>query len=281
MTEPLFPELGEGGKLRKPPAVKPMEGHLWTASKSKLIDEYIHRFLLVTKHGAYLDLFAGPKGEQFNDDWSVKRVLERRSPNNPALRYYGLCDANPKQLTHLESLAKQHADSGHKIKIYRGDANVQIDRMLSDLPEMATFCLIDQRTLECTWDTVRKVAAHKQRYKIEVFYFLAQAWMDRAWKSTNDKGHLRQFWGRDDYETFIQLESVQRAQAFCRRFSQELAYAHVHPYSIHEKGSDSKTMYYMIHASDHPRAPVFMSEAYARVRRDNLDGAEQVSFLKD
>ena len=29
-------------------------GPLWTAEKASLIDEYSHRFLLVTKHGVYL-----------------------------------------------------------------------------------------------------------------------------------------------------------------------------------------------------------------------------------
>lgn len=28
---------------------------LWTAEKASLIDKYIHRFLLITKHGVYLE----------------------------------------------------------------------------------------------------------------------------------------------------------------------------------------------------------------------------------
>ena len=276
----LFPELGKGGKKKIPPYTKPMEGHIWTASKSKLIDEYIHRFLLVTKHGAYVDLFAGPQRETFSDDWSVKRVLERRSPDSPSLRYYAVCDANPSQVARLETLSRLHSHKPHQFKIYDGDANEQIEAMLDDLPDVPTFCLIDQRTLECRWETVRKVALHKDQYKIEIFYFLAQAWLDRSWKSTKDAERLHSWWGRDDYKDFIHLGSVYRAQAFCSRFKMELGYAYVHPFSIHEKGEDSKTMYYMIHASDHPRAPVFMSEAYNHVRRETAGGIEQLSFLK-
>ena len=279
-TDQLFPEFGDGGKKKKRPGTKPTQGHLWTASKSKLIDEYIHRFLLVTKRGAYVDLFAGPQGETFSDDWSVKRVLERRSPDNPSLRYYAVCDASPDQIVHLETLAHQHSNKPHRFNIYKGDANEHIDRMLDHLPDMPTFCLIDQRTLECSWETVRKVAMHKDQYKIEIFYFLAQAWIDRSWKSTKDTERLRRWWGQDDYEDFIRLGSVYRAQAFCERFEHELGYAHVHPFSIHEKGERSKTMYYMIHASDHPRAPVFMSEAYNYVQRETAGGVEQMSFLK-
>ena len=278
-TDQLFPELGDGGKEKRPP-LKPTEGHLWTASKSKLIEEYIHRFLLVTRHGAYLDLFAGPQSETFNNDWSVKRVLERRSRENPSLRYYAVCDVNPDQIAHLETLAHLHSDKPHQFKIYNGDANEQIDAILDDLPDMPTFCLIDQRTLECRWETVRKIASHKDRYKIEIFYFLAQAWFDRSWKSTKDAEHLKNWWGRRDYQDFVHLGSVYRAEAVCKRFNEELGYVHVHPFSIHEKGEGSKTMYYMIHASDHPRAPVFMSEAYNHVRRETAGGIEQMSFLK-
>ena len=57
---------------------------LRTAEKASLIDEYIHRFLLVTRHGVYLDLFAGPQRVDDTESWSVRRVLERRTAGNPS-----------------------------------------------------------------------------------------------------------------------------------------------------------------------------------------------------
>ena len=59
-------------------------------------------------------------------------------------------------------------------------------------PKTACFCLIDQRTFQCHWATVRAVAQRKQHddYKIEVFYFLAQGWIDRAWAGTRNAGLL-------------------------------------------------------------------------------------------
>ena len=42
------------GKPTKPKLVE-RGVPLWTAEKACLIDEYIHRFLLVTKHGVYME----------------------------------------------------------------------------------------------------------------------------------------------------------------------------------------------------------------------------------
>lgn len=281
-TFDLFPELGKGEKLPSKPLVQPVEGHLWTAQKSQLIAEYVHRFLLVTHHGVYIDLFAGPQGETFNDDWSVKRILELRSEGNPAIRHYAVCDRNREQVKRLRELESLHAHKSHEFRIYSGDANLKIGAMLSDAgigPRTATFCLIDQRTLECHWDTVRTISDYKPGYKIEIFYFLAQAWIDRAMKSTTKFARLSRWWGDEDYKRFIDLKSVERAWALCQKFK-DLGYTYVHPFSIHESGTVSKTMYYMIHASDHPKAQSLMAQAYNKVKGSTPAGEQQEFLLE-
>ena len=61
-TQSALFDLGPARPRRRPskPLVE-IGAPLWTADKSRLIDEYIHHFLLITKHGVYLDLFAGPQ----------------------------------------------------------------------------------------------------------------------------------------------------------------------------------------------------------------------------
>ena len=73
--------------------------------------------------------------------------------------------------------------------------------------------------------------------------------------------------------------SFERANALCQRFRNELGYAYADPFSIHEKGKGSRTMYYMIHASDHPRAVTLMSQAYRKVGGDRHMGGEQIPLL--
>ena len=166
----------------------------------------------------------------------------------------------------LRDLGQNHGS----FRVYAGDANERVYKMLQDAPitpRTACFCLIDQRTFECHWATVEAVARCKREgYKIEVFYFLAQGWLDRAWASTKKRERLAAWWGNDDYERFFMLSSVYRAQALCARFRDELGYAYADPFTIHEKGEGSRTMYYMIHASDHPDACRLMSRAYQRVQ---------------
>ena len=62
----------------------------------------------------------------------------------------------------------------------------------------------------------------------------------------------------------------------CERFKRELGYGFAEPFPIFEAGEGSRTMYYMIHASDHERALRLMAEAYRKVpsrreARQNLE----------
>ena len=106
----------------------------------------------------------------------------------------------------------------------------------------------------------------REGYKIELFYFLAQKWLDRAWASTRDEAKLAAWLGNGEHGHFRALRSVERAFALCNRFRDELDCAYSVPFSIHEKGEGSRTMYYMIHASDHPAAAGLMARAYQRAR---------------
>ena len=251
------------GELTKP-KLKKGGPALWTAEKAALIDEYIHLFLLVTKHGVYLDLFAGPQRIDDTESWSVRRVLERRTEGNPSIRHFAVCDKIPEQAERLRELGRRHPS----FCVYAGDANERISTILKEAPigaNTACFCLMDQRTFECHWATVEAVAQRKaEGRKIELFYFLAQGWLDRA-QSRASPEKLRAWWGNADYGEFLALRSYDRPHTLCRRFRNELNYEHATAFAIQQKGEGSRTMYYMIHASDHRRAVELTSEAYRKV----------------
>lgn len=243
---------------------------VWTANKAKLIQRYVRYFLYVTKHGTYIDGFAGPQVEEYNDDsWSAKRVLEIEPP---WLRRFILCDKSPSQVALLRQLQGERMAGGdkRKIEIHEGDFNVSIDTILApgNIKETeATFCLLDQRTFECTWDTVRKIAAYKQQpTKIELFYFLAVGWLARSMTALKgEKEALRRWWGRDDIEVPQAAHTVvDLARLFSHRFVRELGYTTAAAWSIYEKedGGLGKIMYFMIHATDHDEAPRLMNRAY-------------------
>jgi three-Cys-motif partner protein len=176
---------------------------LWTDNKAQFIMLYLQFFVFITKHGTYIDGFAGPQEECETESWSAKLVLA----NRPRwIRHFHLCDANRAQISRLKALKDAQPDrdeDGRKInrtiEIYQGDFNVAVDRILSSgtiSESEATFCLLDQRTFECTWTTVAKLARYKKTgHKIELFYFLANNWFERALSGLLDMKKLARWWG--------------------------------------------------------------------------------------
>lgn len=242
---------------------------VWTENKAKLIQQYVRFFIMVTKHGTYIDGFAGPQVEAYNDDsWSAKRVLEIQPP---WLRRFILCDMNPKQIEHLNALVGERRTLGdkRKIEVHHGDFNHTVDQILQAgaiREKEATFCLLDQRTFECKWDTVRKIAEYKKSgTKIEQFYFLAVGWLGRSMAALKDDAKLRAWWGREDIDLPRSTSnSVELARLFSHRFMRELGYASAAAWPIYERSDAGlgKVMYFMIHATDHQEAPKLMNRSY-------------------
>ena len=268
-----------GGLPPKPPQddeplTKPLSHPLWTENKAKLIERYLLYFVFVTHHGTYIDGFAGPQEEDKPDMWAANLVL---STEPKWLRHFHLFDIDPEQIERLEALKKEQParDSKNRkinrtIDIYEGDFNARIDDLLgsgSISQAEATFCLVDQRSTQCHWSTVEKLARYKSEgnNKIELFYFLAVGWLSRTIKAiTQDEERLRLWWGRDDWNQFLGINKQKQAAIFARRIKGELGYKSVKSYPIFNKAEGGNIMYYMIHATDHPVAPGLMTRAYDR-----------------
>jgi hypothetical protein len=74
---------------------------LWTENKAKLIERYLYYFVLITKHGTYIDGFAGPQDPSKPDLWAARLVLA----NRPRwLRHFHLFELIPSQVAALEAL---------------------------------------------------------------------------------------------------------------------------------------------------------------------------------
>jgi hypothetical protein len=113
----------------KPIRFKPAERPIWTENKAKLIERYLFYFVLITKHGAYIDGFAGPQYDGKEDAWAAKLVLESK----PAfLRNFWLCDIDPKDIAKLEALkAAQPKIRNRTIEIVPGDFNANVSGLLA------------------------------------------------------------------------------------------------------------------------------------------------------
>src|ERR1022692_4376743 len=108
---------------------------VWTDNKSHFIMRYLRYFVYITKHGTYIDGFAGPQEECETDSWAAKLVLGSEPRR---MRHFHLCDANRSQIARLEQLRSEQpiVDGRSKpinrdITIYPGDFNHRVDDILN------------------------------------------------------------------------------------------------------------------------------------------------------
>jgi len=247
---------------------KGVDRPIWTENKAKLIERYLYYFVMITKHGTYIDGFAGPQKPNKPEAWSAKLVLE----SEPYwFRKFFLFEKNARQVERLKNLKKASLSSSpqkRRIEIFVGDFNELIADFLEKNPikeKEATFCLLDQRTFECHWKSVEILAHHKKTgHKIELFYFLPCSWIERAWSATKDTDILLKWWGREDWDILKSMRRYDRAVYLTERIKDEFKYNYVTPWPIYSRQSDGKVMYYMIHATDHDVAPGLMYRAYKK-----------------
>ncbi|HKP14398.1 MAG TPA: three-Cys-motif partner protein TcmP, partial [Blastocatellia bacterium] len=286
-NNPYLPNLELPEPEEPEPKVPAIHQPIWTKNKAKLIERYLLYFLYITKHGTYIDGFAGPQERDNPEMWAAKLVLDMEPK---WLRHFHLFDKNKHQIRRLNELKKKQPDTdsnGKKIRrdinIYLGDFNVGVHELLSANsigPKEATFCLLDQRTFECHWSTVKALAEYKPKgeRKIELFYFLPIGWLDRAFAAIRNEKIIECWWGRQDWQILKGMSHEQRKEAFMRRFKTELGYKIVKPYPIFERARGGRTMYYMILATDHPDAPTQMSRAYDNAVKPK-ESHEQLSLM--
>jgi three-Cys-motif partner protein len=131
---------------------------------------------------------------------------------------------------------------------------------------------------ECDWATVEKVARYKKSgHKIELFYFLANGWFERALSGQKDLEKLARWWGRDDWNKLGDMSRDERRNILVLRMKRDFGYRSVKAWPIYERETGGAIMYYMIHATDHPEAPIQMARAY----KDNVlpfEKPEQYKF---
>lgn len=72
---PLFPGMQpqEPAKVRR---YNRIQQPIWTEHKARFIEQYLKLFVQITKHGAYIDGFAGPQYLDKPDAWAAALVLK-------------------------------------------------------------------------------------------------------------------------------------------------------------------------------------------------------------
>jgi three-Cys-motif partner protein len=249
-----------------------------------LISRYLKLFTFVTKHGTYIDGFAGRQSDEAKEGWAAELVLAQRPWRMG--RFY-LCDAGAQQVASLEALKaaqspREKRDSKREIEVFHGDFNLVVHTILNERKlDVASFCLLDQRTFECKWATVEALARKRTTgTKIELFYFLPIFWLNRAFiatKTAQGLADIEAWWGRPDWRQLVDLQHHEKALAFRQRLL-DVGYKYVSPFPIVDSQSGDRIMFYMILATDHPEAPKLMWRAYDQAVPD-MPGWDQLELL--
>lgn len=245
---------------------------VWTENKARILSNYLSLFQIVTRHGTYIDGFAGMHDRP--KSWAAKLVIEIEPPRLDPLF---LIDIDREKVNGLKELKAAHPE--RDIRVIRGDFNRIVNEVLDSGAigqRTAAFCLVDQFSTDCRWSTVQALANHpKDRYKIEQFYFLPNKWLLRALASiTEAKG--RAWWGREDWHDLKTMDALRRADWMAVRFEEELGYLSAIPWPIYERGAGGSISYFMIHATDHPRGMKLMEHAY----RDRIPSTKTLQLFE-
>lgn len=256
---------------------------VWTEHKANFIQRYLRLFIQITKHGTYVDGFAGPQRLELEHAWSARLVLQIRPP---FLRHFFLCEANRRSFVALRRCVDQMPkEKGRTIELFHGDFNVKVDQILQSLfitENEATFCLLDQRMFECHWKTVEKLSSKKSKMKIELFYFFGSGWVKRALAGvTRNQNIVECWWGRKDYDTLKAKSREEISTMLQDRLRTEIGYRFVTAYPIFKREHNEIVMYEMLHATDHDAAPELMNRAYRQAVRSAQKLAEQMNLLQD
>lgn len=284
-TSPLFENLPEPPSTEDLVQLRAVRHPVWTEQKAKLISRYLKLFTLVTKHGTYIDGFAGRQSDRTNEGWAAELVLAQRPWR---IRHFYLCDAGAEQVAGLEKLKADQPprdkkkDSKRDIEVFHGDFNEVIRKILRERKlDVASFCLLDQRTFECKWVTVEALARHRSTgNKIELFYFLPIFWLNRAFvatKTADGLADIEAWWGGANWRPLLDMQHHQKALAFRQRLL-DLGYKYVTPFPIVDSENGDRIMFYMILATDHPEAPKLMWRAYDQAVPD-VPGWDQLELL--
>lgn len=243
---------------------------VWTQHKAQLIERYLRYFVFITKHGAYIDGFAGRKDPNASNSWAAKLVIES---DPKRLKQFFLCELKKKKARELEALRdRQPASPRRTITVRQGDFNAVVEEFLNAgtiTDKTATFCLLDQYSMECRWSTLERLAGYKSpgERKIELFYFLGTSWMARALAAHTKNLIEPELWcGSSDWPKLKGLNGNEIAVALAERFRDDLGYKFVKLWPIYKKHRGrGRIMFHMVHASDHPEAQKLMRRAYKNV----------------
>ena len=258
---------------------KTLDRPVWTENKADLIAKYLRYFVFITRHGTYIDAFAGPTECRYHTILDCQESPRQRTKVVAPTSIYSTNHLNKcndcSNWPQRTSLGMCRFIKATRIRSFSRYS--QWHRSVKRRPRFAYWI---SEPFQCEWQLCEHVSKLRPgTRKVEQFYFLANWWMSRALsgiKTPEGEEKARAWFGQDDWRTLGSLTSLERAEVFADKFKTELGYRSVKPWPIYRRdNATGGVMYYMIHATDHDEAPKLMYRAYCKA----VDPPESVDQL--
>jgi three-Cys-motif partner protein len=258
----------------------------WTEEKLRILDCYLRGFAIACKRvgGWYaLDLFAGgglniseATGSEIAGSPLI--ALEARSPEATLML---CCEQGEEVLAALHYRTERY---GRRCEIFPGNANNEIAAMLARVPSRApAFAFLDPEGAELEWETVRRVAEHKdpRSSKVEqLILFPTDMGFVRllSLRKPLDPGYAERvtsMFGSDDWRGIYDrrrqdlIDAEQAREEYLRLYARglrQLGYRHVQERQITKEstrsGGRGSPMYFLVHATDNDAGNTIMSHCF-------------------
>jgi three-Cys-motif partner protein len=277
------------------PRVAPTVGE-WAREKHELLRYYIGGtaykgggFMTAVRRARgsfYIDLFAGAGQSTLPDGSVIDGSPLIAAKATPPFTKLWWVEANAANAASLRSHRQDFPN--RDIEIVHGDANQAISEILNALPTaFPVLAFLDPYSTQLDWETIRRLAAHRPRRKIELFVlFPLDMVLFRLMPHDQDIGPFApildrmmpdpQGWRRV-YSNRAVLSAPDRRRAMLNEYVvglRRLGYEFVPPPRLVTR-PDGHGLYFMVFATDHPAGERIMRYALERVEHT----ARQTSFL--
>ncbi len=221
----------------------------------------------------YVDCFAGP-GQYEMEGESVEgspviavreaaKLVQRGAVQNLLLY---LVDDRPEQVERLKTRLndQQPYPSNLEVKVRCADSHSFVPALLPHLgSRVPAFFFIDPYGHPLPLPVIRKILG---RQRTEVLINLMWFQINRDLNNPKVESRLDHLFGNKEWrgQSFIAMRGLEREKAFISYFISMLGSKYVLPfkvrYDVEDTQSGRRTKYYLLHASNHPKAARLMKE---------------------
>jgi three-Cys-motif partner protein len=266
----------------------------WTRNKLEILGGYLSAFNQASagksSERIYIDLMAG---EPFNRDAQTREEFDGSArlalSASPVFTRLAFCELSAKAAVLRADL--QDRFPGRVFRVYPGDCNETIDRVLADLGPWKwapTFAFADQHAAEIQWDTLRKLADSRSGpRKAEIWLLTSPAETVRGVAGSNVSAfadRVNALYGNRDWRRIqvardarvINAAEYRDEMVNLMRWRLENSLGYQMTARIPMRMPSGMPIYDMIFATDHPVGNKIMTHLYRRAAARNDEMLKEV-----